>query len=804
MINQQQIEVTLSRDLGLFDVTMIGVGAMIGAGIFVLTGLAAGAAGPALVLAFFLNGIVATLTAMAYAELGSAFPEAGGGYLWVKEALGGTQGFLGGWMSWFAHAVAGSLYALAFGSFATELYLLTGLADFGLGPNGLKLTFMTLIIIAFTYLNYRGASETGSVGNIVTVTKLIILGLFCVFGLVVMFHQPQDWSIHFTTNFLANGWSGVLVAMGLTFIAFEGYEIIAQSGEEIKNPKRNLPLATFISIGVVVLTYILVAFVAIGAITPPAGLQTYQFLGQKGEVAIVEAAAQIMPFGAIIVLISAVASTMSALIATTYSSSRVSFAMGRDVNLPKIFAKIHPVRHTPYWAVILSGLLIGAMAWSLPLKDVAAAADLMFLFLFIQVNISVMRLRRSRPDLERGFVTPFFPAIPLLAIATMIALAIFLFTFSPTGWYVAAGWIVAGVLLYWGHFTKIERLEKPKEILLEEVLVSKSYSVLVPVASRGQARILGRIGAILARAHDGEVLALNVARVPPQLDLTEGRAFLRTGRPSLEAVIKEARQWQVPVHSMIRLGRNVAKAVRKTVHENASNLIVLGWPGYTNSSDHTFGSVIDDIVDNPPADIAVVRYREYQRLHSILIPLAGGPNSQLAARLAAAMARQSRNGPITLTALHIIRPGSSDAGFIRAQKVLAHSVEGIPYDFELKIIEGHDVVQAILSVAEDYDLIVIGATNEPLFKTLLLGNIPEEVARRAGVTTIMVKRGQSRIRSFLRETLLLPATNGTGLKDSGQIMQPLGNLAGPQRSRRLPAETNQKILHGAKPDSNRL
>ena len=111
-MSEQKIDVGLSRDLGLFDVTMIGVGAMIGAGIFVLTGIAAGAAGPALVLAFFLNGIVATLTAMAYAELGSAFPEAGGGYLWVKEALGGTQGFLGGWMSWFAHAVAGSLLCI--------------------------------------------------------------------------------------------------------------------------------------------------------------------------------------------------------------------------------------------------------------------------------------------------------------------------------------------------------------------------------------------------------------------------------------------------------------------------------------------------------------------------------------------------------------------------------------------------------------------------------------------------------------------------------------------------------------------
>jgi amino acid transporter/nucleotide-binding universal stress UspA family protein len=761
-VANQKIEVTLSRDLRLFDVTLIGVGAMIGAGIFVLTGVAAGVAGPALVLAFCLNGVVATLTAMAYAELGSAFPEAGGGYLWVKEALGDTQGFLGGWMSWFAHAVAGSLYALGFGSFATELYLMAGLPDFGLGVEGLKLAFMTLIIIAFTYLNYRGASETGAVSNIVVLTKIIILGVFCAFGLVVMVQHPEGWTTRFTEGFLPNGWSGVLVAMGLTFIAFEGYEIIAQSGEEIKNPKRNLPLATFLAIGIAVLIYMAVAFVAIGAINAPEGMRTYQFLGEKGEVAIVEAASQVMPYGAIILLISAVASTMSALIATTYSSSRVSFAMGRDFNLPKIFAKIHPVRHTPYWAVIISGTLIGVMAWALPIEDVAAAADLMFLFLFIQVNVSVMRLRLRRPDLDRGFMVPLLPVIPILAIVSMAALAIFLFTFSPIGWYVAVAWIVAGMLLYWGYFIRVEKLEKPREILLEEVLVSKDYSVLVPVATQGQAHILGRIGAILAKYHDGEVLALNVGRVPRQLDLSEGRTFLREGRPSLESVIEEARQWDVPVHTMIRLGRDVAKAIRKTAEENASDLIVLGWPGYTYTTGRSFGSVIDGIVDNPPTDIAVVRYRPYRPLKSILVPVAGGPNSRRAARMAATMAAQSQDEPIKVTALRVIHENASEPEYIRARQDMAHSVQDIPYEFDLQVVEGNDVVETILRIAEGYELIVIGATNEPTFKTLLIGSIPEQVAVQAKVTTIMVKRRHGPIKSLLRETVLQPPSRMEG------------------------------------------
>jgi amino acid transporter len=159
--------VTLSRNLNLFTITMIGIGGMIGAGIFVLTGIAAGVAGPALILAFVLNGIITSFTAMSYAELGSAYPEAGGSYRWVKEGLGGAQGYLSGWMSWSAATSAGALYALGFGRFASELWLIADLSTFGLTLEQMTLVFMTLVIVVFTFINTLGASETGS-GRVVS------------------------------------------------------------------------------------------------------------------------------------------------------------------------------------------------------------------------------------------------------------------------------------------------------------------------------------------------------------------------------------------------------------------------------------------------------------------------------------------------------------------------------------------------------------------------------------------------------------------------------------------------------------
>jgi amino acid transporter/nucleotide-binding universal stress UspA family protein len=759
-------EVTLSRDLNLFTVTMIGVGGMIGAGIFVLTGIAAGVAGPALVLAFFLNGLVTVFTAMAYAELGSVLPKAGGSYFWVKEGLGGAIGFLSGWMSWFASIVAGSLYGLGFGRFAAELWFMIDLPKFGLDVNQWTLAFMTVVIVAFTFINYRGASETGTVGNIVTVTKISILGLFVLFGIIAMLHT-EAWHTRFTTGFMPNGIFGVLTAMSLTFIAFEGYEIISQSGEEVIDPRRNIPRAIFLAITIAVSIYILVAVTSIGAIKPPDGMLAYVYLGQQKEIAIVDVAQQTFPggIGGIVLLFSGMVSTMSALNATMYSSSRVSFAMGRDHNLPVFFSKIHPQRHTPFWAVLMSGGLMLVMAWSLPLESVAAAADIMFLLLFLQVNLAVMVLRHKLPEGDRGFTIPWFPVVPVIGLVANGLLAINLFHFSPLSWYTALIWIIGGMLLYYIYFSKAEALERPKEILMEEVLVSRDYSVVVPVANQEQARILGRIGAILARDNGGELLALHVLRVPPQLTLGEGRLMLKEGRPYLETVIGQGKALDVPVHTVLRLGRNVVEAVRKTVEENAADLLVLGWPGYTETSGRIFGSVLDPIVDNPPADIAIVRYRAYRPLRSVLVPVGGGPNSRRAVRLAVSMARQGEGGPAGVTLLHVVPVDAHQASRVRAEQVMKDLTEGLDYpSIDTQIIEGSDVSEAILSFAKgsspetQCDLIVAGATNEPLFRNLLVGNIIEKVAQEADVTVIVVKRRSSRLHDFLRQTVLEPTT----------------------------------------------
>ena len=448
---------------------MIGVGAMIGAGIFVLTGIAAGVSGPASILAFALNGAVTLLTAFAYAELASAIPRAGGGYSYVRLAFPGAMGFISGWMLWFAYTVACSLYALGFAGYFWEVFhrYLPGLTEplFGAAGSYVPIALVT-VVIGFTFLrlNIRGAAVTGQAENALTLSKLIVLGIFIAYGLKKISGAPAEAASSFTP-FFPLGAGGVIVAMGLTFIAFEGYDLIATVAEEIKNPERNIPRATFIALAVTITIYLLILFVSLGAISVD-GLRSWEFLGKYGETAIVRAAEQFMPaFGVAIIVLGGLLSTMSALNATIMAASRVAFSMARDRWLPKEIARIDPLRRTPRAAIIVTGIILITMAVTLPIEAVGSAASLIFLLTFALVNLSVIALRRKAPEIERRYKVPLYPLTPILGIVLNIFLALYQFTFQPIAWYVTAGWVVLGLLLYFGVFEKLAADVEPQVLV---------------------------------------------------------------------------------------------------------------------------------------------------------------------------------------------------------------------------------------------------------------------------------------------------------------------------------------------------
>ncbi|MFN2135548.1 MAG: amino acid permease, partial [Candidatus Promineifilaceae bacterium] len=650
----------LSRDLSLFDVTMIGVGAMIGAGIFVLTGIAAGAAGPALILAFSLNGIITVFTAMAYAELGSAIPEAGGGYLWVREALPGPNAFQAGWMSWFAHAVAGSLYALGFGSYIT--LVLNELGVPFIGPEGgiAGKVFAVIIILIFLGINFRGVSETGMAGNIVTVLKILILGFFIVSGLWAIYRNPEF--LNKFTDFAPNGLGGIFTAMGLTFIAFEGYEIIVQAGEEVKRPRTNIPKAVFLSLAIVIPIYMLVAFVSIGAVTPDTPIETYQWLAEHAELGVAEAARQFMPLGTVLLLIGGILSTMSALNATTFSSTRVSFAMGRDRNLPKAFAEINPWTRTPYKALMFSGALILFMAIAIPIEDVAAAADVMFLLLFLQVNLAVIIIRRKYGDrLRYGYLMPFFPVIPIVVICIKFMLAIFMFRYSPTAWYFTILWLAIGFGIYYLYARPRKREEERTPIIMEERLavegVDDGYTVLVPIANPASLPVLIQPALNAARRQNGSVILLNVITVPDQLPLSAGRRYLKESRALTAQGAQIVEADGVRVQTLVRIAHNAADAIIQTTEEHNIDLLIMGWRGDSHSTSSYIGSNIDRIVREVNCESLIVQSSRTPPFEKVLVPIADPMQIQTALDAAGYFCD---GGCQQIDVVHVFRPETTE------------------------------------------------------------------------------------------------------------------------------------------------
>ncbi len=728
----EPIEVSLSRELGLFDITMLGIAAMIGAGIFALTGIAAGIAGPALLVAFFLNGVVATLTSLAYAELGSAMPEAGGAYPWVREAMGGFFGFLSGWCCWTAQCIACSLYAVTFGAFLSEL---TKGIPF---PQAiLAKVFSVAIVTLLAYINYRGVKESGRVGGFVTLAKLIILFIFIVFGLYATFTRP-DWIKAFTTpSFFPHGFAGVLAAMGLTYIAFEGYDIIVQSGEEVKEPEKNIPKAVVLALWVSVAIYILVAFAAIGAVKT--SIPSWMYLGKLKEFGLIKVADQIMPFGGFLIILGGLISTVSAMNATIYSSSRVAFAMGRDSYLPSFLARIHDKNRTPHLATLFSYSIIATMA-VLPIEVVATAADIMFLILFILVNVVLIILRYRRPDIKRPFKVPAMPWLPLIAIVAQLVIGYFLVTEIKHGDLVLGGtalWMLFGYFIY-ATYSKKEigrRLEEEVRTIYEERPVEERFKVLVPVANPVMASKLAKFAERIAKSRNGEVILLNVVTVPEQTPLSAGKKYVKSAKEFLKQVME---QLDVPSGGVIKIGHRNAEAILNAVDEIKPDLLIMGWRGRTFRKDFVLGSTIDPVLVRAKCDVAVVRF-EVGEIHEwsdscrVLIPTAGGPHAVLAAELARDFAE---NGEVTLMYV-----GRSEEDRSLAEKVFRETEQPL---FGLKVskkfVVSANPVNAIAREATNYDIVMLGASNRPFLKNFLLGLFPEKVVKRTSKTVVMTRR----------------------------------------------------------------
>lgn len=736
-------EVRLAREITFVDATMMGVGALMGGGVFVLLGLATAEAGPAVLLSLFLNGFITIPTLLVYAELGSASDDAGGGYLWVKQGLGQPFGFLGGWLSWFSHVIACALYSIASAAFIMVLLGFAGWLPEG-GITELRPLALSLAAL-FIFLNFVGVKIGIKTENVINTLVLVAVLVFIGAGLWKV-SQDQDLVRSNFSPFWPSGsgvqnLSSVFLAMGITFIAFEGYEIISQTSEEIQDPKRNIPKAIWASFLIAWGVMLLVTFIAIGATrNPTPGLQSWLYLGGLKERALIEAAQQVLPYGAVLVAGCALLLQLTALNATIYSSSRVSFAMGRDGQLPRFFGRVHRKRRTPHTAVLGSGVLVLAMAL-LPIEHVAVSADVMFLMLFLLVNLSYIKLRKVIPQEKFGFKAPLFPYIPVIGIFTKFFLAIYLWKYSHVAWYVTGAWIAVGLTFYYLWVRRREAAVPVPIVPLAAPLPMaagrqrKAFRVVVLLSSPAPstARALARTAATVAEALDGEVVLLQPVVVPELTPLAEGQRFYKDR--SLLAQARAAVAPAVPASTVVRIGHSLDALVRETVREEGASLLLM-----SGQARATVGQPTSPLLAYPPCDVAVLRLKKPDvTADNVLVTTYSGPHATLGIRLGTALTKAAQG---KLLLYHATAPGeNAEAAEARGKALLAqNAVPGVATELRT---EPGPAIRKVLDQSRGHDLVVVGASATPKWwRKGVLGPRTQEITDRVAGNVLIVRSGQ--------------------------------------------------------------
>ncbi|MCJ7560140.1 amino acid permease [Candidatus Bathyarchaeota archaeon] len=409
----------LKRTLNLLDATSVGIGAIIGAGIFVVLGIAIGYAGPAIIISIIIAGIVASFTAFSFAELGSAIPKEGGAYQFAFELISPFAGFVVGCLWLFAQIVAGAAISLGFASYFVAIFPVFSIK-----------TVAVVAALILTGLNLIGIKQSTTVNNILVIIKIAILCSFIGFGIFQI--HPQNLS-----QFSPNGSFGILQGAGFIFFAYLGFGRIAALGEEVKNPERNMPLSILIALTASIVIYVLTAFTA-------TGLQDYRILAQSGS-PLTEAAKATGNFTLVAaVSLGALIATVSVLLTNLIGLSRVAFAMARNGQLPKSIAKVSSRFGTPYISVLAMGALLTVLAFALDLKQTVAITSFAILSTHLIVNLSAIRLRKKMPSSTK-FRVPFYPIIPSLGLLSCIVL---MFSLPQESWVVAAAVVAVSAVLY--------------------------------------------------------------------------------------------------------------------------------------------------------------------------------------------------------------------------------------------------------------------------------------------------------------------------------------------------------------------
>ncbi len=441
----------LKRTLTAWDLTALGIGAIIGTGIFVLIGTAIvgdahrPGAGPGIVLSFVLSGLTCAFAALCYAEFAAMIPVAGSAYTYSYATLGEFLAWLTGWNLILEYGVACVAVAIGWSGYFNNILKLAGieLPHWATHPpleGGVANIPAAVIVLLVTIILVIGVKESARATGVIVMVKLVVILFFIAVGSSSI--EPSNW-----VPFMPYGFSGVGAAAAIVFFAYIGFDAVSTTAEEARNPQRDIPIGIIASLGICTVLYIIVAAVLTGLV-PYAKIDIHAPVAEALRVAGFQ-------WGAAVVATGAVAGITSVLVVMMIGQIRVFFAMSRDRLLGPWLSAVHPTYRTPHHATLLTGIGVAILSALIPIGDAADMTNIGTLFAFVLVCMGVIVLRHTKPDLARPFRLPFMPWVPILGMLACLGLMAFLPLLT---WIRFGVWTIIGIVVYMRYGMKHSRL----------------------------------------------------------------------------------------------------------------------------------------------------------------------------------------------------------------------------------------------------------------------------------------------------------------------------------------------------------
>lgn len=736
-----------NRTMGLWGATGLGVAAIVGGGILVLAGVAFEATGPSAVLAFGLNGLLALLTAFSFAEMSAAFPESGGTYVFSKKVLSIRAAFGVGWIIWFASILAAVLYALGAGFFIS-----IGVNSLWEQFTGHQITWVntssatTLIAIiaslVYTRILFNKQSSGGNWINFgkVAVFLILIIGG----GWYIANESVMDIVDDFTPLF-AEGSFGLLQAMGYTFIAYHGFDLISAVGGEVKDPERNIPRAMFISLIVAIVIYILFMLIITVAATGP-GESIVEASSTRPEEIVLHAAEIYMgTYGYWLVIIAGILSMLSALYANLLGATHIAYSMARDRTLPSELGQIDKGLGTPLKALIVTAIVLVLSIIIVPDIAVAgAASSLIFLISFALAHwISILSRKRSKPE-DLPFKAPFFPVIPVVGIVACMGIAIFEGIKVPLAGLLTLVWLGIGVVLYYILFGRRARVVDASAEGYDPKLVSlrgKSPLVLVPIVNPSHAVPMVAVANALAPPITGKVLLLSVVRTPEEeWDPEKHPEKLNNAQRVLKESLSASFGIGLKPEALTTVAHEPWDEIVRVSRLHRCESMLLGLTNLNEKSEER----IEHVMNRVDSDVVVLRTTDLWRLSevkSILVPVRGsGAQDELLARLLGSICRKT-NAEVTF--LKILPEDASWQQTDKSRKLLFQIAEDqVPHgQFKVLIVKSNNVSEEIITHADESDLLIVGLQRFGR-RHKEFGKLPLYIAQQTKCPMLMISRGR--------------------------------------------------------------